>query len=216
METKKKITRSKLAKWNVNLQENHELSTSKVKLSLERKSIEATLLAKYEKEGTKDSPISVRAKFTNLQVVKTTEKRQTDDNTMLHLPQYIKCAKTLKVGQSFNSYTESKGPDLGLGSTKSDQKSGYVLDYRLIRTPEDFKDFFKLHTVLFLKVSGGGSRLFLVSVGGRDRPVYHFRKPPVISPPPRQCYGKTPWSLGEYNLLQDKLQDFHGIFLKSC
>ena len=97
---------------------------------------------------------------------------------MLHLPQYIKCAKTLKVGQSFNSYTESKGPDLGLGSTKSDQKSGYVLDYRLIRTPEDFKDFFKLHTVLFLKVSGDGSRIFVVSVGGgRGRLVHHFRKP---------------------------------------
>ena len=71
---------------------------------------------------------------------------------MLHLPPYIKCAKTLKVGQSFSTYTEAKGQDLGLGSVKSDQKSGYVLDYRLIRSPEDFKDFFRLHTVLFLKV----------------------------------------------------------------
>ena len=101
-----------------------------------------------------------------------TDTRKKNDTTMLHLPQYIKCAKTLKVGQTFNTYTEAKGPDLGLGSVKSEhksgqklgqsfnshpavkteQKSGYVLDYRLIRTPEDFKDFFRLHTVLFLKV----------------------------------------------------------------
>ena len=134
--------------------------------------------------------------------MKTTDKRRTNDNKMLHLPQYIKCAKMLKVGQSFNSYTESKGPDLGLGSTKSDQKSGYVLDYRLIRTPEDFKDFFKLHTVLFLKVSGGGSRFFLVVWEGEADRCTIFGPPPVISPPPRQCYGKSLWSLREYDYLQ--------------
>ena len=72
---------------------------------------------------------------------------------MLHLPQYIKCAKTMKLGQTFNSYTDAKGPDLGLGHLKTDQKSGYVLDYQLIRTPQDFKDFLNLHTVFFLKVS---------------------------------------------------------------